>query len=105
MVIVETRVFTKRIRELLDDETYRALQLHLVLHPSAGTVIPAGGGLRKVRWGGFGRGKRGGVRILYYRNSATDRLLMLFAFAKNERADLTPEQKRRLRQLIESEFP
>lgn len=105
MVIVETRVFTRRIRELLNDEAYRALQLHLLEHPSAGSVIPDGGGLRKLRWGGFGRGKRGGIRILYYWHSATDRVLMLFAFAKNERADLTPEQKRTLRRLIEAEYP
>ena len=69
------------------------------------SVSWSGGGLRNVRWGGFGSGKRRRIRVLYYWHSATDRLLMLFAFAKNESADLTPEQKRTLRQVIESEYP
>lgn len=105
MVIVETKIFTRKIRGLLDDETYRALQLHLLRRPASGSVIPGGGGLRKLRWGGAGRGKRGGIRVLYYWHSATGRLLMLFAFAKNESTDLTPEQKRTLRRVIESEYP
>lgn len=104
MVIVETKTFTRRIRELLDDETYRSLQTYLVRHSSAGTVIPSTGGLRKLRWPGSGRGKRGGIRIIYYWHATTDRLLMLFAFAKNESADLTAAQKKSLKQIIESEY-
>jgi hypothetical protein len=105
MVIVETKVFTRRIRELLDDETYRALQTYLVRRPSAGAVIPSTGGLRKLRWAGSGRGTRGGIRIIYYWHLASSRLLMLFAFAKNERTDLTEDQKRSLRKILESEYP
>lgn len=105
VVIVETTTFTKRIQDLLDDESYRALQSHLVGQRSAGTVIPGTGGLRKLRWDGSGRGKRGGIRIIYFSHPSSNRLLMLFAFAKNERDDLTPQQKKDLKQVIRSEYP
>lgn len=105
VVIVETTGFTKRIRELWKDDTYREFQNHLVSHPSAGVVIPGAGGLRKVRWAGSGRGKRGGTRIIYFSHPPTSRLLMLFVFGKNERDDLTADQKKMLRKIIQSEYP
>ena len=105
VVIVETRVFTARIGDLLSDEHYRALQGHLLRRPSAGDIIPGTGGLRKLRWGSRGRGKRGGARVIYFWHPPSNRLLMLFAFAKNERADLTAPQKKVLRQIVESEYP
>lgn len=105
VVIVETRVFTTRIHGLLSDEDYRHLQLALAARPTAGSVIPGAGGLRKIRWAGSGRGKRGGVRIVYYWHPASEQLLMLFVFAKNERADLTAEQRRLLRRVVETEYP
>lgn len=104
MVIVETRAFTARISDLLSDEQYRALQTHLLRRPSAGSVIPGTGGLRKLRWAASGRGKRAGTRVIYFWHPALNRLLMLFAFAKNERADLTREQRKALRQIVESEY-
>lgn len=105
MVIVETRAFTARIRDLLNEEQYRELQTYLVRQPSAGAVIGGTGGLRKLRWAAAGRGKRGGTRIIYFWHTPSNRLLMLFAFRKNERADLTAEQKKALRNVIESEYP
>jgi len=77
----------------------------LVLHPDTGSVIPGSGGLRKTRWSLAGRGKRGGVRIIYYWAVVQDKILMLFMYAKNEQDDLTPEQLKVLRKLIEEEFP
>ena len=62
MVIIETSIFTRRVQALLDDDDYRRLQTVLVLRPDAGDLIPGGGGLRKIRWGAKGRGKRGGLR-------------------------------------------
>ena len=66
MVIIETSIFTHQVQALLSDEEYRQLQMALVLHPEIGAVIPGSGGLRKVRWSIGGRGKRGGVRVIYY---------------------------------------
>jgi hypothetical protein len=104
VVIVETRAFTARIGDLLNPEEYRELQLQLVRHPTAGDVIPGTGGLRKARWGSQGRGKRGGCRVIYFWHPTSRRLLMLFAFSKNERADLTADQKKVLRQIVEREY-
>lgn len=104
MVIVETRAFTARVGDLLSDEQYRELQVRLASRPTAGDVIPGTGGLRKVRWAGKGRGKRGGCRVIYFWHMASHRLLTLFAFSKNERADLTEAQKKALRHIVETEY-
>jgi hypothetical protein len=105
MVIVETSVFTRRVRALLADEEYRNLQVALVNRPNSGPVIPGSGGLRKVRWALSGRGKRGGVRVIYYWAVKQEQLLMLFIFAKNERDDLSPDQLKSLRAIVEDEYP
>lgn len=105
MVIVETPVFTRRIAGLMPDDDYAALQHALAARPDAGALIPGGGGLRKLRWAASGRGKRGGARVVYYWAVRDDVLLMLFAYAKNERADLTREQAALLRTLVREEFP
>lgn len=104
MVFLETGAFTARIDRLLGDEEYRALQAYLLRRPTAGDVIAGTGGLRKLRWRTAGRGKRGGIRVIYFWHAVSKRMLMLFAFAKNEASDLTAEQKRRLRQIVETEY-
>ena len=96
MEFVETSVFTERIGRLLTDEAYRDLQAVLSENPKAGDVIPGAGGLRKLRWRAAGRGKRGGLRIIYYCWSE-DRLYMIFAYDKTRQGDLTAEQLKALR--------
>ena len=59
-------MFTRQVDATLTRDDYRALQLHLLGRPDAGAVIPGAGGLRKLRWAVAGRGKRGGVRVIYY---------------------------------------
>jgi hypothetical protein len=76
----------------------------LVLHPDLGSVIPGSGGLRKLRWAIRGRGKRGGVRVIYYWAVVHDKILMLFMYAKNEQDDLTPDQLKVLRTIVEEEY-
>lgn len=104
MVIVETSIFTRQVEALLSDDEYRQLQMALVLHPELGTVIPGSGGLRKTRWAIEGRGKRGGVRVIYYWIVIEDKILMLFIYAKNDQEDLTPEQLKILRKIVEEEY-
>ena len=104
MLIVETSIFTKRAQVVLDEEQYRLLQSALINSPEIGRVIPGSGGIRKLRWAGSGRGKRGGARLIYRWFPEQDRLLMLFAFRKNEMADLTKTQLKELRRLVESEL-
>ena len=104
MIIVETATFTRQIDRLLDVPSYRELQNALVDDPARGKVIPGTGGLRKFRWSGSGRGKRGGIRVIYYWIRERDWILMLLAYPKAERDDLTAEQKRILRRLVEEEL-
>ncbi len=105
MVIIETSTFTRQALSLLSDEEYRQLQLALILHPEMGAVIPSSGGLRKARWSLAGRGKRSGVRTIYYWAVLDNQILMLLMYAKNEQDDLTREQLKVLRQIIEEEYP
>jgi mRNA-degrading endonuclease RelE of RelBE toxin-antitoxin system len=104
MRFVETPVFTAALRRHLDDETYRALQLALALRPEQGPIIPGAGGLRKLRWSAQGRGKRGGLRLIYYWDPSSRAFYMLYLYAKNEQGDLTPAQVKVLRRLVREEF-
>jgi hypothetical protein len=101
MELIETPIFCRQVAAALDDEEYRLLQLHLLQHPESGVIIPGSGGLRKLRWGLPGRGKRSGARIVYYCRTATGRLFLLFLFPKNERSDLTRAQLQVLRSLVD----
>jgi len=104
MVIIETSIFTKKISALLNDEEYRALQNHLVDMPGSGDIIQGSGGIRKLRWGASGRGKRGGARIIYFWATRRGQIFMLYAYAKNERDDLAKNQLLMLKKAVASEF-
>jgi hypothetical protein len=101
MEFIETSIFTRQVIELLDDESYLALQIELLSRPDAGSVIRGSGGLRKLRWAGRSHGKRGGVRIIYYWITADDQIYLLFMYPKNVRDDLSPAQLKALRELVE----
>jgi len=101
---VETHVFTDLVCKHLDDDEYRALQIALLLRPEQGPVIPGSGGLRKIRWGAQGRGKRGGLRIIYFWDKLSSTFYMLFLYHKNEQGDLSPAQVRTLARLVREEF-
>jgi hypothetical protein len=100
MVFYETPIFIDQVTHLLDDESYRKLQNQLVRDPESGDLVPRSGGLRKIRWQAAGRGKRGGLRVIYYLQSH-ERIYLLFAYPKNAQENLTPQQTQKLRQLIE----
>ena len=100
MVIIETSVFTRCVKELLDDDQYAELQAALVVRPDAGDLIPGSHGLRKLRWKIDGGGKRGGMRVIYYWLTADEQLYMLYAYGKTEREDLTRKQLRQLAEIV-----
>jgi hypothetical protein len=100
VVFVETQVFTRRVTELLDEDSYHRMQLTLAANPLAGVVIRGSGGIRKFRWAGSGRGKRGGVRVIYYWWTALDRISMLLIYRKNEQDDLTAEQLKSMKRAL-----
>lgn len=103
MEFIETSIFTKLADVLFSDVEYRELQLVLLTNPTAGDLIQGSGGLRKIRWHGSSRGKRGGSRVIYYWD-AGDKIYMLYGYKKNQQADLTPEQLRTLSRLVKEQL-
>lgn len=101
MVFIETSAFTRQWLDVFDDEELRLLQAFLMEQPEAGAVIRGGGGLRKLRWRAAGRGKRGGTRLIYYHANALSQIFLLLIYAKNQQEDLTPEQIRLARAVVE----
>jgi mRNA-degrading endonuclease RelE of RelBE toxin-antitoxin system len=104
MVFVEFPNFTKRVTELLADEDYRRPQVALIANPELGDLIRGTGGLRKARWSAKGRGKRGGVRVIYYWITRRDQVLMLVIYPKSARDDLTADERKLLAKLVEREL-
>ncbi len=103
MLFVEAGVFTRCVRELLDEETYRAFQNELVRNPAKGPVMPGCGGLRKVRVEdpGRGKGKRGGCRVIYLHFPEVERIDLLAIYSKDQRDDLTAKQRKAMKALAE----
>jgi hypothetical protein len=102
MVFIETPVFTRHVIEALTDDQYGLLQGFLVTRPDAGDLIKGSGGIRKLRWALPGRGKRGGVRVIYFWRVTESQILMLTMYAKNEQANLTAVQVKQLAKLVEA---
>lgn len=85
VIFLETPIFTRQIKVLVEDEAYRELQLRLAANPEAGDLIPRSGGLRKIRMALPGRGKRGGARVIYYWVTAQSQIYMLLAMPRTLR--------------------
>jgi hypothetical protein len=100
MVIVETSIFTKLIRELMSDDQYKELQEALVVRPGMGDLIKGSGGLRKVRWNLKGTGKSGCVRAVYYWVTDDDHIRMLYVYPKGKQENLTQNQIKQLKAIV-----
>jgi len=98
----ESSVFTNAILELLSDEEYTALQHRLMQNPTAGDLIKGGGGLRKIRRAARGRGKSGGIRVIYYLATETFTYLVT-AYSKNKQETLTTKQLATLSEYVKKE--
>jgi len=101
MLFIETSIFTRQVTELLSDEEYKRLQEALLMRPEVGDLIPGSGGLRKLRWRTVGKGKRGGVRLIYYWDVPDDSFFMLTVYKKSQKEDLTKQELAILRRLVE----
>jgi hypothetical protein len=97
LTVVETSAFARRAEKLLSTDEHEDLIFHLALHPQAGDEIPGTGGVRKVRFAARGKGKSGGVRVVYYFFDEENPLYAIFLYGKNEQADLTSQQKREVK--------
>jgi len=106
LVFFETPQFTRLLPEYLSDDAYRALQVALLENPELGDLMPGTGGFRKVRWEDArrGKGKRAGLRVIYYYLTADRQVWLFTLYDKDEAADLTPDEKRLLRQAVEVEL-
>lgn len=104
MIIKETHIFTKIIQELMPDDLYQEFQETLIKNPEAGDIIKGAGGLRKIRWNLLGKGKRGGMRVIYYWFNSDDEILMIYAYPKNKQENLTNEQLKLLKKIVEEEL-
>jgi len=85
--------------DLIGSDGIEALAVYLIDRPEAGNVIPGSGGVRKLRWAAKGKGKRGGARIVYLYVVIAARIYLLRCYAKNAKTDLTPDEKKQLRQI------
>ena len=101
MEFIEAPAFSRFLSEYLTDESFREMQIFLIANPEAGDVIQGTGGFRKLRWldSRRGKGKRGGLRVIYYL-FADEQIWLLTLFDKNEATDLSAQQKKALKGLI-----
>ena len=101
MVFLETSIFSKLLPDYLNDDEYRGLQNLLIERPDAGAILQRSGGVRKVRWAAAGKGKSGGVRVIYYWLKADDQIFLLTLYGKGEKEDLSAAELKRIVKLIE----
>ena len=105
-LFVELPAFAKYRADYLDDAGFSALQQSLLKNPVAGDVIEGTGGLRKLRHGDLrrGKGKRGGLRVIYYWWDGGPQFWLFTLYDKDEMADLTPAECKALKHLLKTEL-
>lgn len=106
VVFFETPLFTRLLQDYLDDDGYRRLQKALLENPEKGDVMAGTGGFRKLRWQDprRGKGKRGGLRVIYYYLTADRQIWLFTIYDKDELADLSAHGKRALKKAIQAEL-
>jgi mRNA-degrading endonuclease RelE of RelBE toxin-antitoxin system len=101
MVFKETILFSKYLKDYLKDDEYQQFQQYLIDQPDAGDLIKGTGGLRKLRWGLEKKGKRGGIRVIYYWQIEEDQIYLLALYSKNDVTDLSSGDKKALKKMVE----
>ena len=100
MTVVETEEFLNCAKAVLTESERADLVAHLGANPEAGQLVAGTGGVRKVRWGARGHGKRGGARVIYYYYNQSIPLFLLDIYTKNEKTTLSEADKRSLKSLL-----
>lgn len=103
MIFIETSKFTKLLSDYLSDDEYRMLQWHLQEKPDSGDIVRGSGGVRKVRWAPEGKGKSGGVRVIYYWKKSDYEIWMLTIYSKSEQATIPSHILKKIVEAIENE--
>ena len=101
LTFIETKLFSKLVIGFLSDDEYSKLQQALIADPEAGDLIQGSGGVRKLRWGVKGRGKRGGIRIIYYARARQGQIWMLTLYAKNVAESIPAHLLRQIKEEID----
>jgi mRNA-degrading endonuclease RelE of RelBE toxin-antitoxin system len=101
---IETRLFTRLIDEYLSDEEYAALQLFMAANPEAGDLIQGSGGVRKMRWSASGRGKRGGIRVIYYLRLRAGQIWLLTLYAKSVQQSIPATVLRKIKEELDGSY-
>jgi len=96
ITIAEAEPFQRKVGRLLTDSEKAELIAYLAMQPNAGVLIQGTGGIRKLRWARSGGGKSGGVRVIYYYHNERMPLYLLTIFGKNEKANISMEEKKAL---------
>ncbi|HDV7284862.1 TPA: type II toxin-antitoxin system RelE/ParE family toxin [Mannheimia haemolytica] len=103
LTFIETALFSRFRAEHISDDVYRALQNELLENPEKGDIVKGLNGVRKIRIPDTQRnkGKRGGIRTMYFYYTTRSHIYFLFAYGKNETEDLTTEQRKAVNALLE----
>jgi hypothetical protein len=106
MEFLEAPAFTRYVSGYLTDDEYRELQNRLAAAPEHGDVIPGTGGFRKLRWTDprRGKGRRGGLRVIYYYFPVEQQIWLITLYDKDEASDLTPKERQALKSASEIEL-
>jgi len=103
MIFIETTIFTKLLPKYLSDDEYRALQWYLLIYPDAGDLVRGTGGVRKVRWAPEGKGKSGGIRVMYYWKKSVKEIWLLTLYSKSEKATIPGHVLKKIAEEIKNE--
>jgi hypothetical protein len=101
ITIAEVPEYIRQAERLLTEAERQDVLSYLAAHPKAGDLIEGTGGIRKLRWGRGGRGKSGGVRVIYYFHSDSMPLYLITLFAKNEQDNLSKAERNELAKLVD----
>ena len=94
ITVAETQAFARSAAKIWSEDELTALVDHVAHNPESGDVIPGTGGVRKMRWGRSGSGKRGGARVIYFYYRPDCPLYLLLAYGKAQATDLTQDEKK-----------
>ncbi len=100
MQLFATRTYERAIRKLVSEKAREEMEMAIVIDPDEAPIIRGTGGIRKLRWAGSGRGKRGGIRTIYFYYAGLGAIYLLTAYAKADRNDLSPADKKALSRLV-----
>jgi hypothetical protein len=103
MEFIETSLFTNLVYDYLSEDEYLGLQVYLLRHPESGKIIPGSGGVRKIRWAIKGKGKSGGIRVIYYWKVSEEEIWLLTVYAKSEQETIPEHILRKIAEEIKND--